>query len=108
MNTPYQRLTECADITELRPRLHALCSSFGSLSRLDILPATQAGKRQALCFLRMDTAEQERRLMNELGVGRFGGDLVVVVDLKAGDANNSTFRPSSSRNPAPQERALSQ
>ncbi len=108
MNTSYERLTECADITELRPKLHALCSHFGSLSRLDILPATQAGKRQALCFLRMDTAEQERRLMSELGVGRFGGDLVVVVDLKAGDGASTSFRPSSSRHQAPQERAFPQ
>ena len=31
--------------------------------------------------MRMDSLEQERALMSELGVGRFGGDLVVIVDL---------------------------
>ena len=49
---------------------------------LDILAASQAGKRQALCFLRMVSADQENQLMRELGVGRFGGDLVVIVDLQ--------------------------
>ena len=61
--------------------MYSLCSRFGSIARLDILAAGQAGKRQALCFLRMDSPEQERALMSELGVGRFGGDLVVIVDL---------------------------
>ncbi len=108
MNNSYERLSECADIHDLRPKLQSLCSDFGSLSRLDILPASQGGKRQALCFLRMDTAEQESRLMNELGVGRFGGDLIVVVDLKSQDAAPRTFMPLSARNHAPQERVHSQ
>ncbi|WP_296919746.1 hypothetical protein [Polaromonas sp.] len=55
--------------------------AFGSVARLDILAARQEGKRQALCFLRMDSVEQEQQVMRELGVGRFGGALVVIVDL---------------------------
>ena len=54
--------------------------------RLDILTARQAGKRQALCFLRMDSDEQEQQVMNALGVGRFGGDIVVVIDLDSSAA----------------------
>lgn len=34
-----------------------------------------------MCFMRMSSAEQETRLAQELGVGRFGGDLVFVVDM---------------------------
>ncbi len=83
MNTTFEQLKNCADISDLRPALHSLCSRFGSVARLDILAASQSGKRQALCFLRMSSAEQEQQLMNELGVGRFGGDLVVIVDLHA-------------------------
>lgn len=30
----------------------------------------------------MVSADQENQLMRELGVGRFGGDLVVIVDLQ--------------------------
>lgn len=88
MNNTFDQLKNCADISDLRPALHSLCSRFGSVARLDILTASQGGKRQALCFLRMDSAEQEYRLMSELGVGRFGGDLVVVVDLHAREANS--------------------
>ncbi|HMB83978.1 MAG TPA: hypothetical protein VKI40_08020 [Terriglobales bacterium] len=42
----------------------------------------EAGKRQAVCLLRLDSAEQEKNLMTKLGAGRFGEDLCVVVDLR--------------------------
>lgn len=81
MNNKFAHLQNFTDISTLRPALHSLCSRFGSVARLDILAARQAGRQQALCFLRMDSVEQESHLMSELGVGRFGGDLVVIVDL---------------------------
>lgn len=81
MHQEFDQLKNFSDINTLRPALHSLCSRYGSVARLDILAASQAGKRQALCFLRMGSADQERHLMSELGVGRFGGDLVVIVDL---------------------------
>ncbi|MES2361910.1 MAG: hypothetical protein V4646_08910 [Pseudomonadota bacterium] len=74
-------LENCTEISELRPALHLLCDRFGSIARLDILPASHVGRRQALCFLRMASAEQEETLVRELGIGRFGGALVLVVDL---------------------------
>ena len=91
MNTALQQLRNCVDISDLKPALMALCSRFGSISRLDILAASQSGKRQALCFLRLDSAEQEQQLMNELGVGRFAGDLVVIVDLYSNEAAKAGF-----------------
>jgi hypothetical protein len=81
MNTAINQLQNFSDIGALKPALHSLCSRYGSVARLDVLAASQAGKRQALCFLRMDSVEQERQLMSELGVGRFAGDLVLIVDL---------------------------
>lgn len=69
-------------MTALRSALGELCARFGSVARLNILPATQAGKQQALCFVRMSSPEEERQLMSGLGIGRFGGELVVVVDLQ--------------------------
>lgn len=81
MHNEFDQLKNFPDISTLRPALHSLCSRYGSVARLDILAASQAGKRQALCFLRMDSDSQEQQLMRELGVGRFGGDLVVIVDL---------------------------
>ncbi|MDB5744106.1 MAG: hypothetical protein JWR68_2421 [Polaromonas sp.] len=82
MTIALDNLKNCADTTTLRSRLSSLCSRFGSIARLDILTSRQAGKRQALCFLRMGSAEQEQEVINELGVGRFGGDIVMVIDLQ--------------------------
>lgn len=85
MHHEFHQLSTFTNISSLKPALHSLCSRYGSVARLDILAASQAGKRQALCFLRMGSAEQELHLMSELGVGRFGGDLVVIVDLQTPD-----------------------
>lgn len=82
MNNALEQLKNCTDISALRLGMCSLFSRFGSIVRLDILTARQAGKRQALCFLRMDSPEHEQQLMSQFGVGRFGGDLVVVIDLQ--------------------------
>lgn len=104
MNNELERLQDCADQGDLRLALHSLCSRFGAITRLDILMASQGGQRQALCFLRLESDEQERELMNELGVGRFGGDLVVVVDLhphesSAANPGATPLRPDLGREP---------
>ena len=78
----FQEFRRCRDLGTLRSRVTELSARFGALSRLDILTAVHAGRQQAICFLRMQTAEQERRLMKTLGVGRFGGEVVFVVDLQ--------------------------
>ena len=91
MNKLIEALNHHTDITDLRPALYTLCSRFGLITRLDVLASSQVGKHQALCFLRMDSEEHEQRLVEELGFGRFGGDLVVVVDLQSG----SPSKPSS-------------
>lgn len=89
MHKELEQLKDCADLSELRAALHALCSRFGLILRLDILLASQAGKQQALCFFRLESGVQEQQLMYELGVGRFGGDLVVIVELH-GQASTTT------------------
>lgn len=79
--TPLDDLRQCASISTLRAAVSALCSRHGDLRHLDIVPTAQAGRRQALCFLRMQTDAAELSLMQSLGIGRFGGELVLVVDL---------------------------
>ena len=81
-------LRGCQDVGELRRALHVLCSRFGSIRQLDILDSGQRGVCQALCFLQMDSVEQEEMLARELGIGRFGGELVLVVDLPNRPAAN--------------------
>lgn len=77
-----EELRECADVPTLRRALQDMCEPFGAIRRLDVLTSTHEGRQQAICFLRMATPEQEQVLMKLLGVGRFGGEIVFVVDLK--------------------------
>ncbi len=91
MNTAFDHLKNFSDIGALTA-LHSLCSRYGSVARLDVPAASQAGKRQALCFLRMDSVEQERRLMSDLGVGRFAGDLVLIVTYTPGTVRAEAAR----------------
>ena len=93
MHRSLDELNYCVDVSTLRSRLNSLCTRFGTLTRLDIIDSFQAGRRQAMCFLRMESADQEQRLSQELGVGRFGGELVVVVDLNAIQAANGANQP---------------
>jgi hypothetical protein len=81
MYTSLDQLNSCPDVGAVRSALHSLCARFGSIRRLDIIDSSRGGTRQAMCFLRMSSVEQETELAHELGVGRFGGDLVFVVDL---------------------------
>lgn len=85
-----ESLERCESIDALYPAMRSLCARFGGISRLDILPASHMGKQQALCFLRMDTPEQEDDIVRELGIGRFGGDLILVVDLGNQEAANAS------------------
>ena len=81
-NSELDQLDGCHDLAGLRAALFALCSRFGSVRHLTILPANHVGRQQALCFLRMASSEEEARMMTALGIGRFGGELVLVLNLR--------------------------
>eukprot|EP00611_Tribonema_gayanum_P003438 TRINITY_DN12678_c0_g1_i1.p1 TRINITY_DN12678_c0_g1~~TRINITY_DN12678_c0_g1_i1.p1 ORF type:complete len:148 (+),score=25.53 TRINITY_DN12678_c0_g1_i1:138-581(+) len=74
-------LRQYSDVASLKSALHQLCSEFGRITRLDILTAMHEGTKQAICFLRMEQPDQEQVLMKSLGVGRFGGEVVFVLNL---------------------------
>jgi len=92
--TALDRLRHCPDVATLKPALHRLCEKFGRVARLDVLTAVHEGAKQAICFLRLESPEKEQTLMQALGVGRFGGEIVFVVDLNPA-ANNEVQAPSS-------------
>lgn len=75
------QLRQHHDVNSLKTALHQLCSEFGRITRLDILTAMHEGTKQAICFLRMEQPEHEQQLMKTLGVGRFGGEVVFVLNL---------------------------
>ena len=75
------RLRQCPDVATLKTALYRLCEKFGPVALLDILTAIHEGTRQAICFLRLESPEKEQMLMQTLGVGRFGGEIVFVVDI---------------------------
>lgn len=76
------------DIECLRSELRRRCACFGTVKQLDIVESFQSVRRQAICFLRMSTAAEELALARELGVGRFGGELVIVFELDTRPAVN--------------------
>ena len=78
-----EELKNCPDIGTLKAALQKLCKKFGRIANLDVLTTMQEGSRRAICFLRMDSPENEQVLMKALGVGRFGKEIVFVVDLAA-------------------------
>ena len=90
----FDGLPQFPDVATLKPVLYSLCEKYGRIARLDVLTAIHEGTRQAICFLKMESPEKEENLMQTLGVGRFGGEIVFVVDLNAG-AGSQTQEPSS-------------
>jgi hypothetical protein len=76
-------LSQCPDVVTLKPALQRLCEKFGKIASLDVLTAIHEGRKQAICFLRLASPEKEEVLMKTLSVGRFGGEIVFVVNLNA-------------------------
>jgi hypothetical protein len=81
LKAAFDGLGRSDDLVSIKAALHRICSDFGIVTRMDVLLARQGDKRQALCFLRMENPEHERQIMRLLDIARFGGELVVVVDL---------------------------
>jgi hypothetical protein len=82
-----RELQQYATAETLTPALHRLCGHFGLVEKLVILTAKHEGTKQALCFLRLESKDQEQALMQALDVARFGKEVVIVVDLKANTAS---------------------
>lgn len=74
-------LRECPDAASLRSAVGELCAEFGTVTNIDVLTIAEAEKRRALCFLRLESAANEQRLMATLSATRFGDDVLIVVDL---------------------------
>ena len=97
MSHSTEHLKNCTDASDLKRELRSMCSRFGSIMRLDVLMAKRGGTRQAMCFWRMETPEREDEVMSEFGVGRFAGDLVMIVDLEAGASATPAPDPAAPR-----------
>lgn len=107
MNSQLENLGRLGSVVELKQSLRAICSAYGVVTKLEVLLAKQVGKRRALCFLGMQTLEQEQVLMRELQLGQFGGDVVAIIELesdmqperdifkpaRAGAAGHGEFQP---------------
>lgn len=82
MNNALKNLSHCGDIGSLEAALRVLCSGFGTVARLDVLPMGCAGKSQAVCFMRLDLSKREQDLMAKVGAKRAGVNVYPVVDLR--------------------------
>ena len=95
LNTALEQLGASADLVSTKSALQLICSEFGIVRRLDVLLGSRGDDHQALCFLRMDTAEQEQQVIRFLEINRFAGDLVMAVDLSASPVpHHAKGRPS--------------
>ena len=74
-------IASCGDAASLRAAVSELCTEFGKVMRIDIITMTEAEKRRALCFLQLESQAQESKLIANLGVSRFGNDVLLIVDL---------------------------
>ena len=81
MNQALKDLSHCDDIGSLESALQGTLLRIGPVSRLDVLPLVGAGKRQAICLLRLDSPARQQDLMTKLGASRFRDDVCVVVEL---------------------------
>lgn len=81
MNKLLHHLRACDDLVSLKSALHAVCSGFGVVRSLEVCSARWDGERKALCFLRMNTVEQETLVMHALEIARFSTYLVIVVEF---------------------------
>jgi hypothetical protein len=90
MTSPLDALKTCTNLDSLRSTLQALCAPLGTVAELDIFLVEQAGHHQAMCFWRMQSDNENARIMQAWGVGRFGGELVAVVDMVPGTLNVHT------------------
>ena len=79
----------CTDAAGLNRAIQELCTESGIVARIDIRTLVKSGKRQALCFLRIDSAAQQEQLMRTLGLTRCDDDLLLIVDLPPEVANAS-------------------
>lgn len=75
---PFQH-PAAGDAFDLRERLYLLFSEHGHVHRLELLRADQNGQRRFLCFVRMRNEQENRAVAQSLGLGRFGGDLVMLI-----------------------------
>ena len=78
----FKSLAGCGDVDSLRSAITSLGAEFGPVTHIDIVTMTEAEKRRAVCFLRLESAAQERQLMESLGLSRFGQDVLLIVDLR--------------------------
>ena len=84
-----EQLKRCPDVETLKSALRRLCERFGQVETMDVLTTMHEGTKQAICFLRLDSPAKEEVLMKTLGVGRFGGEVVFVVDLDVSETSEN-------------------
>jgi hypothetical protein len=89
------------DVFALKDRLEALFLRHGRVLRLDLVRADQGDSRRVMCFLRMSTPEEEQAVVDALGLGRFGGDLVLVLALDGADPLPARWPAARSAAPQP-------
>lgn len=71
------------DEQSLRSAIESVCTEFGRVTSLKIIPATSAPGPglHCACFLRLDSAEAGSKLKSTLDVIDFGADIAFFADV---------------------------
>ena len=83
-STLKNRFPAFLDPDSLRTAIEAVCSEFGAVTHLQILPARRGGTLDCACFLRLDSPAAEAALSGKLRVIRFAGDIYFEVEVAEG------------------------
>ena len=52
-------LAGCGDVASVRFAVSEVCAEFGRVTRIDIMTMAEAERRQAVCFLQLESEAQE-------------------------------------------------
>ena len=83
MSPAIEKLRICTSADEFNTALRLLCVSFGVVNSLKVITVEKPGQRQMMSFLRFENMLAMQRFSTEFGVGIFGGELILIVDLHA-------------------------
>lgn len=83
MSPAIEKLRICTNADEFNTALRLLCISFGAVNSLKVIEVEKPSQRQMMSFLRFENTLAMQRFSTEFGIGIFGGELILIVDLHA-------------------------
>ena len=75
------RFPPFANGSQLKSAIEAICSDFGKVTRIEIVPARTNSGMYCACFVRLDSSVAEAALEAQYRIVRLGDDMYFSVDV---------------------------